>query len=100
MCQLLRDLREVVLDSMDVTLFRNGRYTLLCVSNFLLNSCVDNPYVYIPDSAITLGVDKERASFLISFIGILNTLGVVRPSSLPAAAQRWWGGRTVHSYGE
>ncbi|EEC11812.1 monocarboxylate transporter, putative, partial [Ixodes scapularis] len=68
---------EVVLDSMDVTLFRNGRYTLLCVSNFLLNSCVDNPYVYIPDSAITLGVDKERASFLISFIGILNTLGVV-----------------------
>ncbi|CAN8003264.1 unnamed protein product, partial [Ixodes hexagonus] len=77
MCQLLRDLREVVLDSMDVTLFRNGRYTLLCVSNFLLNSCVDNPYVYIPDSAITLGVDKERASFLISFIGILNTLGVV-----------------------
>uniref|UniRef100_A0A4D5RU65 Putative monocarboxylate transporter n=1 Tax=Ixodes scapularis TaxID=6945 RepID=A0A4D5RU65_IXOSC len=77
MCQLLRDLREVVLDSMDVTLFRNGRYTLLCMSNFLLNSCVDNPYVYIPDSAITLGVDKERASFLISFIGILNTLGVV-----------------------
>lgn len=77
MCQLLRDLREVVLDSMDVTLFRNGRYTLLCISNFLLNSCVDNPYVYIPDSAITLGMDKERASFLISFIGILNTLGVV-----------------------
>lgn len=77
MCQLLRDLKEVMLDMMDMSLFRNGRYTLLCVSNFFLNACVDNPYVYIPDSAIQLGVDKERASFLISFIGILNTLGVV-----------------------
>ncbi|KAK8770601.1 hypothetical protein V5799_012934 [Amblyomma americanum] len=76
-CQWLSDLKEVLLDSMDVRLFLNGRYTLLCVSNFLLNACVDNPYMYLPDSAIQLGVDKDRASFLISFIGILNTLGVV-----------------------
>ncbi|XP_037522323.1 monocarboxylate transporter 13 [Rhipicephalus sanguineus] len=76
-CQWLSDLKEVLLDSMDVGLFLNGRYTLLCISNFLLNACVDNPYMYLPDSAIQLGVDKDRASFLISFIGILNTFGVV-----------------------
>lgn len=76
-CQWLSDLKEVLLDSMDVRLFLNGRYTLLCVSNFLLNACVDNPYMYLPDSAIQLGVDKDHASFLISFIGILNTFGVV-----------------------
>ncbi|KAL3217246.1 hypothetical protein MRX96_006144 [Rhipicephalus microplus] len=76
-CQWLSDLKEVLLDSMDVRLFLNGRYTLLCISNFLLNACVDNPYMYLPDSAIQLGVDKDRASFLISFIGILNTFGVV-----------------------
>ncbi|XP_037571757.1 monocarboxylate transporter 12 [Dermacentor silvarum] len=76
-CQWLSDLKEVLLDSMDVRLFLNGRYTLLCISNFLLNACVDIPYMYLPDSAIQLGVDKDRASYLISFIGILNTFGVV-----------------------
>lgn len=86
-CQWLRDLREVLLDSMDVRLFLNGRYTLLCVSNFLLNACVDNPYMYLPDSAIQLGVDKDRASFLISFIGILNTFGVVIVGYL---GDKWW----------
>ncbi|XP_064477859.1 monocarboxylate transporter 9-like isoform X2 [Ornithodoros turicata] len=77
MCQMLSELREVLLDSLDVSLLKNVRYALLCFSNFLLSACVDNPYVYIPDSAIILGVDKERASFLISCIGILNTVGVV-----------------------
>lgn len=77
MCQILGELRDVLLDSLDVSLLKNARYALLCFSNFLLSACVDNPYVYIPDSAIVLGVDKERASFLISCIGILNTVGVV-----------------------
>lgn len=76
-CQILSELRDVLRDSLDVSLLRNGRYALLCFSNFLLSACVDNPYVYVPDSAMVLGVSKERASFLIACIGVLNTVGVV-----------------------
>ncbi|GIY46857.1 monocarboxylate transporter 9 [Caerostris extrusa] len=44
---------------------------------FLLYACVDIPYVYVPDHAITTGTDLESASLLVSVLGVLNCLGVV-----------------------
>ncbi|CAG2102360.1 unnamed protein product [Medioppia subpectinata] len=56
----LYDLKDVFIDMIDVSNFKNV------------------PYVYLPDQAIRSGAaDSESASFLISIIGILNTLGVV-----------------------
>lgn len=63
----------------DLSLFKNISYTVFCISNFLLYACVDIPYVYLPDQAITSGsFDKEGSAKLISIIGFVNTLGVVR----------------------
>lgn len=72
------DLKDILLDMVNLSNFKSFRYSLFCLSNFLLYACVDVAYVYIPDQAISSGAaDKESASFLISIIGILNTLGVV-----------------------
>ncbi|XP_067127605.1 monocarboxylate transporter 9-like [Centruroides vittatus] len=76
-CSFLTDLKDVIIDMFDLSIFKNLRYTIFCISNFLLYACVDVPYVYLPDNAINHGVDKEAASFLISILGILNTGGVV-----------------------
>lgn len=63
----------------DLSTFKNIPYTIFCLSNFLLYACIDIPYVYLPDQAITSGsFDKEGSSLLISVIGVFNTLGVVR----------------------
>lgn len=62
----------------DLSLFKNISYTVFCISNFLLYACVDIPYVYLPDQAITSGsFDKEGSAKLISIIGLVNTFGVV-----------------------
>ncbi|KFM73267.1 Monocarboxylate transporter 9, partial [Stegodyphus mimosarum] len=76
-CLFLSDLKDLMLEMFDFTIFRNVGYTLFCISNFLLYACVDVPYVYIPDHAHSSGTDMESASFLISILGVLNCLGVV-----------------------
>ncbi|XP_035213357.1 monocarboxylate transporter 9-like isoform X1 [Stegodyphus dumicola] len=76
-CLFLSDLKDLMLEMFDFTIFKNVGYTLFCISNFLLYACVDVPYVYIPDHAHSSGTDMESASFLISILGVLNCLGVV-----------------------
>lgn len=77
-CEFLQDLKDVLCDMMDVRLLTNFKYALFCLSNFLLNACVDNPYVYIPDHAASLPlIKKESGAYIISIVGVLNTLGVV-----------------------
>lgn len=73
-----RNLKSILRDMFDLSLFKNIPYTVFCISNFLLYACVDIPYVYLPDQAITSGsFDKEGSAKLISIIGFVNTLGVV-----------------------
>ncbi|XP_013774953.1 uncharacterized protein LOC106459835 [Limulus polyphemus] len=76
-CAFFQDLKDFLVDMVDLTIFRSIHYTLFCLSNFLLYACVDIPYVYLPDNAITHDVEEESASFLISILGILNMVGVV-----------------------
>lgn len=76
-CGIFQDLKDFLVDMVDLTIFRSIHYTLFCMSNFLLYACVDVPYVYLPDNAITHNVEEESASFLISILGILNMIGVV-----------------------
>ncbi|CAL1273933.1 unnamed protein product [Larinioides sclopetarius] len=76
-CLFIHDLKELMLDMFDFSNFKNVGYTIFCLSNFLLYACVDIPYVYVPDHAITTGTDLESASLLVSVLGVLNCLGVV-----------------------
>lgn len=74
----LHSFKEILLNMVDISNFKSLRYSIFCLSNFLLHVCIDVPYVYIPDQVITTGVsDKEGASIYISIIGVFNTFGIV-----------------------
>lgn len=62
---------------MDFSHFKNIPFLLFAISNFLLYTWYDVPYVYIADLAIMKGHSDEDASYLISLIGILNMFGEV-----------------------
>lgn len=74
-CSFLSDLKEALMDMVDISYFKNLKFLLFSVSNLLLYTWYDVPYVYMTDNAIEMGVDEDSASYLISLIGILNTLG-------------------------
>ncbi|KAK7869602.1 hypothetical protein R5R35_003389 [Gryllus longicercus] len=73
----LGDLRDVIADMVDFSHFTDVRFVLFAISNFLLYSWYDVPYVFITDKAIEMGYSEPDASFLISILGILNMLGVI-----------------------
>lgn len=81
----MHDIKRVLKDLIDVSIFSNFRFTLFCLSNLLLHGCIDVIYVYLPDHAISSGCTEEVGSYLISIMGIANTLGTViqlRPNIL------------------
>lgn len=67
-CSVLRDM-------LDTSLLRNPVFLLICLSNILGMLGFYIPFVYLIDSAIAEGVSPESAAFLLSVIGITNTLG-------------------------
>jgi len=62
---------------MDFSHFKNIPFLLFAISNFLLYTWYDVPYVYIADLATKKGYTDADASYLISLIGILNMFGEV-----------------------
>jgi MCP family monocarboxylic acid transporter-like MFS transporter 14 len=60
---------------LDMSLLRDAVFLMFATSNFLTSVGFNVPYVYTVDRAEMLGVDKERASFLLSVIGMANTIG-------------------------
>lgn len=63
--------------AVDITLFLSFVFNYFCLHSFLLFFTYDIPYVYIPDVAITHNISDQRASFLVSIIGISSTVGQV-----------------------
>ncbi|XP_061712871.1 uncharacterized protein LOC133521814 [Cydia pomonella] len=73
----LWDFWDLAVDVLDFSHFRNPAFLVFAVSNFLLYMWYDVPYVYIADSGMSMGFDKNEASMLISIIGILNMFGEI-----------------------
>ena len=69
---------DLVVDMLDFSHFANSRFLLFSISNFLLHTWYDVPYVYLTDNAIEMGFSEKQASILISVIGITNMGGEVR----------------------
>lgn len=68
---------DLIVDMLDFSYFANSRFLLFAVSNFLLHTWYDVPYVYLTDNAIEVGFSETEASILISVIGITNMGGEV-----------------------
>ena len=69
---------DLVVDMLDFSHFADSRFLLFAISNFLLHTWYDVPYIYLTDNAIEMGFSETDASILISVIGITNTGGEVR----------------------
>lgn len=69
---------DLIVDMLDFSHFADSRFLLFAISNFLLHTWYDVPYVYLTDNAIEMGFSQTDASILISVIGITNMGGEVR----------------------
>ncbi|KAI0211223.1 Monocarboxylate transporter 9, partial [Lamellibrachia satsuma] len=69
--------KHVLQDMLDLSLFKNPIFIVVCLGNVFGTIGVYVPYVYLADQAMIMGVPENRAVFLISVIGITNTVGRV-----------------------
>ena len=61
----------------NLDMLKNKLFLLIGISNALGMLGFYVPFVYLPNMAYTNGIDKHKANFLISMIGISNTIGRV-----------------------
>lgn len=66
---------DVLSEMLDVSLLTNLGFMCICLGNIFAMIGFYVPFVYIVDRAVLLGIDKTKASFLLSVIGITNTVG-------------------------
>ncbi|ETN61667.1 monocarboxylate transporter [Anopheles darlingi] len=75
--QGVEEFRTLLVSILDFSYFSDVHYLLFAVSNFLLYTFYDVPYVYLGDYATQLRFSSQNSSMLISIIGILNMVGEV-----------------------
>ena len=75
--QWYAELLYVIADMLDFSFFVHPRFLLFALSNFLLYTWYDVPYMYLADDAIKRGFGETGASIMISVIGIFNMGGEV-----------------------
>jgi len=67
-------LRTIVDESCSPKLLTNLPFMLLCFSNLFATQGLYIPYMFLPSLAKSQGISKVNASFLISIVGICNTI--------------------------
>lgn len=67
--------RDTFAEMMNFSLLRDMIFLIFTISNFCTSIGFNLPYLYVADHAKKLGIDKEHASYLISAIGVANTIG-------------------------
>ncbi|XP_055677444.1 uncharacterized protein LOC129786435 [Lutzomyia longipalpis] len=73
----ISEFKNLFVDILDFSHFTDIRFLLFAISNFLLYTWYDVPYVYLADNAIGIGFSETDASVLISIIGIVNMFGEI-----------------------
>lgn len=77
-CLVLPDsFKEALATMMDVSLLKDPVFLLIGISNVFGMAGLYVPFVYLVDAAILDGIESNSASFLLSIIGITNTVGRV-----------------------
>ncbi|XP_058455103.1 monocarboxylate transporter 2 isoform X4 [Malaya genurostris] len=60
---------------MDMSLLKDPVFMMIGISNVFGMAGLYVPFVYLVDAAVSNGIEQNSASFLISIIGITNTVG-------------------------
>jgi len=77
-CCLSAEASKGLKQMVDIGLLKNVVFIMFVVSNFLTSIGFNVPYVYQVDRAVNeLGIVKEDANYLLSIVGIANTIGRV-----------------------
>ncbi|KAK3107134.1 hypothetical protein FSP39_007911 [Pinctada imbricata] len=66
---------DTLKDMLDVSLLRNFPFLMICLGNLTAMSGFYVPFSYLVDQSLLMGIDHTRAAFLLSVIGITNTVG-------------------------
>ncbi|XP_066598650.1 monocarboxylate transporter 9 isoform X1 [Prorops nasuta] len=69
--------KEALATMMDMSLLKDPVFLLIGISNVFGMAGLYVPFVYLVDAAILDGIETNSASFLLSIIGITNTVGRV-----------------------
>jgi len=67
--------KTIINNSCTPRLLTNAPFMLLTFSNFFATQGLYIPYMFIPSLAKARGIDDVSASFLLSIVGITNTIG-------------------------
>ena len=67
--------KSAISSMMDVSLLKDPAFMLIAISNLFGMAGLYVPFVYLVDVAVSDGIEPSYASFLISIIGITNTVG-------------------------
>lgn len=73
--KLPRSMTDTISEMLDFSLLKNNVFMMICMSNVIGMIGFYVPYVYITDSSTMKGVSPDRAAFLLSVIGMTNTIG-------------------------
>eukprot|EP00091_Calanus_sinicus_P024239 TRINITY_DN8585_c0_g1_i1.p1 TRINITY_DN8585_c0_g1~~TRINITY_DN8585_c0_g1_i1.p1 ORF type:complete len:281 (+),score=67.80 TRINITY_DN8585_c0_g1_i1:239-1081(+) len=65
---------KILHQMLDFSLFKDPIFMMYATSNFLTSIGFNVPYVYTVDRAVLWGMDGKDAAFLLSVIGISNTV--------------------------
>lgn len=70
-----QETKDTLHEMLDVSLLKDVIFIVFSVSNFLTSIGFYIPYVYIVSKAKSVGLTDDQGSYLLSLIGIGNTLG-------------------------
>lgn len=77
-CLSLPDgVKTILATMMDFSLLRDPVFLLISISNVFGMAGLYVPFVYLVDDAVGKGIEQNSASFLLSIIGVTNTIGRV-----------------------
>lgn len=66
---LPRPARDILSEMVDVSLFKDISFMLICLGNVAAFLGFYVPFMFLVDRTVSMGIDKTQATFLISIIG-------------------------------
>lgn len=72
---LVEESTDIMKSMVELRLFLNPFFIIFVISNFLFYFWSDVPYMFAADHAMDNGIVQQKASFLLSIVGIFNTIG-------------------------
>lgn len=66
---------DAIHQMLDFSLLKDVIFVIFVISNFCTSIGFNMPYIYLPDRAHEKGISESDSAFLVSVIGIANTLG-------------------------